>query len=86
MATIEVNGNGDLVLPAEVLGSVAPHAQFEVQVSQGTVILVPVNVGETPLWERSPEEQVKSFLEWANTPRPPAPEIPLEALRRENLY
>jgi hypothetical protein len=35
---------------------------------------------------KTPEEVVASILEWANEPRPPAPSLSNEALRRENLY
>jgi hypothetical protein len=35
---------------------------------------------------KTPEEVAASILEWANAPRPPAPSLSNEALRRENLY
>jgi hypothetical protein len=35
---------------------------------------------------KTPEEVAASILEWANAPRPPAPSLSNESLRRENLY
>jgi len=35
---------------------------------------------------RTPEEAIAALLAWANQPRPPAPALSNEALRRENLY
>jgi len=35
--------------------------------------------------QRNPEEWIKVFTEWANTPRD-VPDLPDEALRRENMY
>lgn len=32
------------------------------------------------------DEAVAALLDWANKPRPPAPSLSNEALRRENLY
>ncbi len=42
---------------------------------------------DEPLWKRAtPEELKQAIREWANQERPPAPPLPDEALRRENLY
>jgi predicted DNA-binding antitoxin AbrB/MazE fold protein len=35
--------------------------------------------------QRNPEEWIKRFREWANQPRD-VPDLPDEALRRENIY
>jgi hypothetical protein len=40
-----------------------------------------------PFYETaSPEEWVRAFREWAASHKSTAPPIPLEALRRENMY
>lgn len=36
--------------------------------------------------KKTPDEVIASILEWASKPRPPAPALSNEALRRENLY
>lgn len=86
MATIEANDQGDLFIPAGLLGAAEPRARYVVEVVGKSVLLRRVVEGETPVWQRSPEERVKSWLEWVNAPRPPVPDIPLEAMRRENIY
>jgi predicted DNA-binding protein len=41
---------------------------------------------ERPLYEGSLEEWKRAFREWGEAHRTDTPAIPLEALRRENLY
>jgi hypothetical protein len=59
---------------------------YELQVAGRTVILHHVE-GERPFWQRAtPAERAEAFRKWASEPRPPAPPIPDESLRRENMY
>jgi hypothetical protein len=86
MAIVETTDNGDLLLPAQLIGDTAPHTAFELRIAGKTLILNPLD-SERPFWQRAtPEERAEAFRKWANEPRPPAPAIPDEALRRENMY
>ena len=86
MAMLEANDDGVLQLPPEAIGGAKPHAKFELEMVGDVFVLRPAD--KTPLfWQRATtEEWIKAFMEWAETPRPPAPEISLESLRRENMY
>ena len=85
MAILETNDEGGIYLPPEVTGA-GPHTRFRLEKVAGILALVPEG-GEGPSWQNAtPEQWVRSFRQWAETPRPTAPEIPIEALRRENLY
>lgn len=86
MAILEANDEGGLYLPPEVIGETKPHMRFRLEKTAGMLVLV-AEGEEAPFWQRAtPEEWVRSFRQWANAPRPAAPEIPIEAFRRENLY
>jgi hypothetical protein len=43
-------------------------------------------LGTTPLYKRDLDEWKRAFREWGEAHRRDTPPIPLEALRRENLY
>ena len=86
--TVEVNEEGELHLPAEILKQVKPHKRFVVEVSDGTLILRP-ETKEQPFWATaSPEEWVEHFHQWLASirARESGPPLPDEALRRENIY
>ena len=88
---LETDESGSLRLPAETLGHPRPRSRYIVEADGVTLVVRPEanEQGQFPsskFQQRSPEERVKAFLEWVNMPRPPVPHIPLEALRRENLY
>ena len=86
MAILEANDEGGLYLPPEAMGDAQPHMKFWLEKTGGMLVLVPESE-EGPSWQQAtPEEWVRSFRQWAEAPRPAAPEIPIEALRRENLY
>ncbi|MGH7962816.1 MAG: hypothetical protein ACRERD_13470 [Candidatus Binatia bacterium] len=83
---VEVNEDGGLYLPAKVLEDMKPHRRFVVRPVNGMLILQPEEEA-LPFWATATaEEWIKGFHEWVNEPRPEAPVIPLEALRRENFY
>jgi hypothetical protein len=83
---VETGDDGSLYLPPEALGRIPPHTPLEMEASGDAFILHAVNKG-TAFGERStPAERAKAFLEWAEMERPPAPDLPDEALRRENMY
>jgi hypothetical protein len=86
MAILEANDEGGLYLPPEVIDGAKPHTKFRLEKVAGMLVIT-AEGEEGPFRQRAtPEEWVRSFRQWANAPRPAAPEIPIEALRRENLY
>jgi hypothetical protein len=86
VAMLEANDDGVLQLPTEALGGIKPHAKFELEMVGDVFVLRPADKSP-PFWQRATKEEwIKAFLEWAETPRPPTPEISLESLRRENMY
>jgi hypothetical protein len=86
MATLETNDDGGLHLPPELIGRVRPHAKFELEVLGDVLLLRPADE-DRPFWRQATTQQrVEAFQRWAKAPRPPAPDLTDESLRRENLY
>lgn len=84
---VEADEHGAIYLSPDVIGNVASHTQFIVEIQNGTLVLRPVSVSVPPFWSRStPAERAKAFMQWAMMERPAAPDIPEEALRRECMY
>jgi len=83
---IETNEEGAIHLSAELLGERKPHTRYVVEVEGDTLTLRPESSAR-PFWATAtPQERAEVFRRWANTKRPPAPPLPAEALRRENIY
>lgn len=86
MSIVEISDDGALHVPAELLVGAKPHAKYELEVRGDQIVLRPTDA-EKPLWEiADPAERAEAFRRWANQPRPPAPDIPLEYLDREYIY
>ena len=86
MAMLETNDQGMLNLPPELLGGVGPHAKFDLEVVGDVLVLRPVDK-DRPFWRQATSSQrVEAFRRWTKSPRPPAPDIDDESLRRENFY
>jgi hypothetical protein len=86
LATLETSDDGALHLPPELIGGAEPHAKFELEVAGGILILRPVDKDQ-PFWRHATAQQrAEAFQRWADAPRPPAPDLKDESLRRENLY
>ncbi len=82
---VEVNEEGILSLPAEVLEKVKPHKRFVVEINNGALILRPEAKAQ-PFWATAtPEEWAKSLREWVASHKE-GPGLPLEALSRETIY
>lgn len=82
---VEVNEEGALYLPAEVLAQVKPHRRFVLEVNSGTLILRPETTAP-PFWAvATPEEWVEHFRHWVAHHKT-GPNLPQEALRRESIY
>jgi len=86
MATLETSDDGALHLPPELIGGAGPHATFELEFAGGILILRPVDKDQ-PFWQHATAQQrAEAFRRWASSPRPPAPDLTDESLRRENFY
>ena len=82
---LEVDAEGSLRLPAELLGNAKPHTRYLVDIQGDTLILRPE--GARPFWETAtPEERAEAFQRWAAMDRPAAPVLPPEAFSRESIY
>lgn len=81
---IEVDDEGNIMLPRDIIGKARPHTRYEVDVEGNTVTLRRLE-GQQALMADA-QEWIRSFLEWMESPRPSAPMLPDEALRRENIY
>jgi hypothetical protein len=86
---IEVDEKGGLYLPPEVLGDEQPHTPYVLEARNGILTLTRLRTQlrqEPPFWATAtPEERAKDFLEWALSHKD-GPNLPDDALRRENMY
>ena len=83
---IEVDDEGNLVLPRKLLGSPNPHARYAVVAECGAIRLLPADEGQLDVTQLTPQERLRRFREWLAMPKPKAPVLPDEALRRESFY
>ena len=90
---VEVSESGTLQLPAEILQAIGSNTRFVVEVEsdrdsvaqQYRLILSPVPP-EPPFWATAtPEERAERFHQWVQSHKD-GPNLPDEALRRENIY
>ena len=67
-------------MPAELLTAAKPHTKFVLDVSADLIVLRPADEPE-PMWMNpDPAKRAEEFLKYADLPRPPAPDIPLNSL------
>ncbi len=86
MSIVETGDDGALHLPAELLTAATPHTKYVLDVYDDLIVLRPAD-GPEPMWKNpDPAKRAEEFLKYADLPRPPAPDIPLEFLDREYLY
>ena len=82
---IEADANGTLVLSSEMTGIAKPHARFIIERGNGQVTLTPKEEAK-PFWATAtPEERAADLRHWALSHKN-GPNLPDEALRRENMY
>ena len=86
MAMLETNDQGALNLPAELIGGARPHAMFELEVVGDLLVLRPVDKDRPCRSQASRQQRAEACRRWADAPRPAAPDLTDESLRRENLY
>ena len=86
MAMLETSDDGGLHLPPELIGGARPHTKFELEVLGDILVLRPADKDQ-PFWRGATAQQrAEAFQRWADAPRPPAPDLTDESLRRENIY
>jgi len=82
MSIAEINQSGSSTASA----GGEPSLTYVLDVCDGITVLRLVEAGE-PAWKNpDPVKRAEAILRWANEPRPPAPDIPIEFLSREYFY
>ncbi|PSO61979.1 MAG: hypothetical protein BRC49_09855 [Cyanobacteria bacterium SW_10_48_33] len=82
---IEVNEDGTLSLPTEILEAIAPNRRFVVEVKDKTLILYPESQSQ-PFWvTATPQKRAERWRQWVQSHKDD-PNLSEEALRRENMY
>ena len=86
MSIVEISDSGALHVPAELSPAEKSHTEYVLDVYGGLTVLRRADDPE-PIW-KNPDvaKRVESFLRYAELPRPPAPDVPLEFFDREYLY
>jgi hypothetical protein len=86
MAVLEVGDDGVLHVPSQLLPGAQAHSRFEVDTVGNVTVLRPAGAAR-PFWRQStPAERAEAFRRWVETPRPSAPDLAPEYLRREGIY
>ena len=82
---VEINAQGAIQLPRDLLDTVKPHTRFVIEVQGELLVLRPVT--DLPFWQTAtPQERAEAAREWAAIERPAAQPIPDAALHRDQLY
>jgi hypothetical protein len=83
---LEINQQGVLQIPSEMLPDSQPHTRYQVEVQGEILILRPEQ--NQPLWQTAtPEQRVARFREWVTqAKRPVSPTLSDEATSRETIY
>lgn len=86
MSVLEVGDDGMLHVPATLLPGAGPHSQYELEHMGNMALLRPAASALASPERMTPADRVEAFERWLKSPHPPAPDLPAECLRRENLY
>ena len=86
MALLEVRDDGMLRVAGDMLPGGRPHSQFELEQVGNVTLLRPAGPAGPAHQEATPAERAAAFQRWIDSPRPAAPDLPAERLRRESLY
>ena len=82
---VEVDEQGAIQLPAELLTTVKPHTRFALERRGATLVLQPL--ASQPFWATAtPEERAAAVRRWAALERPAAPPLSDMAVSREQIY
>ena len=83
---LEIDQDGNLEIPSEILPEVTPHSRYHLEVLGDTLILRPQQ--SIPFWaSATPTQRAARFRAWGQqTTRPRAPILSDEALSRETIY
>lgn len=84
-STVEINRDGTISLPTEILKAIAPYKRFTIEIKNQTLILHPESPSQ-PFWKTAtPQERAERLLEWSTSHQEGA-NLSDEALSRENMY
>jgi hypothetical protein len=83
---LEINQQGVLQIPPDMLPYIQPHTRYQVEVRGEILILRPEQ--SQPFWQTAtPEQRVAKFQEWVTqTRRPVSPVLSDKAISRETIY
>ena len=83
---LEIDQDGNLEIPSEILPEATPHSRYHLEVHGDTLILRPQQL--TPFWaSATPSQRATRFRAWGRqAARPLAPVLSDEALSRETIY
>lgn len=82
---IEIDRDGTISLPTEILKAIAPNKRFIIEIQNKTLILHPESTS-LPFWATAtPQERAERLLKWSITHQEGA-NLSDEALSRENIY
>ena len=84
--TLEINDQGTLQIPSDLLPDIQPHTRYQLEIQGDTLILRPQK--KQPFWQTAtPAQRTAKFRAWVTkTKRPVAPTLPDEALSRDTIY
>lgn len=82
---VEINADGIIQLPTEIMTRIKPPARFVIEEEAGEFVLR-LEKNKQPFWvTATPEERAADLRQWALSHKN-GPNLPDEALRRENMY
>lgn len=82
---VEVNEDGTLNCKREILEAIKPNKRFVIEVNNQKLILSPEKTSQ-PFWATAtPKERAEHLMQWVLSHKK-SPNLPDEALRRENIY
>jgi hypothetical protein len=82
---VEVDEQGAIQLPTELLATMKPHTRFALERRGTTLVLQPLS--SKPFWmTATPDERVAAVRQWAALERPIAPLLSDAATHREQIY
>jgi len=86
MSILEIGDDGVLHVPADLLAGAKPHAKYVLDVFGELIVLRPLEQSDLVWKNPDPAQRAEAFRRYAELPRPPAPDVPIEFFDREYLY
>jgi hypothetical protein len=86
MSVVDHSDEGVLHVPTDSLLSENAPLEYVLDDCDGVTVLRPADDPE-PIWKNpDPAKRAEEFRRYAELPRPPAPDVPLEFFDRQYLY